>query len=195
MSPEQFKLSPQSSSFAPIGVLKIAGFTRVEVHLVTVDFLKRMAELMVGPLNALLPVAVVPEKVFIRIGVTGGFTIVIVGALPELVVGAVAPVRRMLVIAGVTRGVAIVAGVIVGVLVEVVPVAAGFVVTGAEVVPVVMSEGEIIVGVLTLFRVSAYTENVRNTPQKPTKTSNFFAKECENLEVFIAKRREIRMFR
>jgi hypothetical protein len=160
--------------------LNIAGLILVKVHLVATDFLKRVFALTVGPFDIFLFVAVEPERLLIIIDVVGTLIVVVAGILKErvfsepvededVVVVVVSLVGEIFVISGsVVIGIIIVSGEIVRVLVESVLV--------VKDEPVSRSDGEIITGVLIIFKERAYTENVRNNQEKPTKKSDLLAK-------------------
>lgn len=146
-----------------------------------------MFALTIGPFDIFLFVEVVPERLLMIIGVVGTLIVVVEGIFKERilsepvedeeVVGVVVSlVGRVFVLSGsVVNGMTIVSGEIVRVLVDAVLVVA----------PVSISDGEMITGVLIILRERAYTENVRNTPQKPTKKSDLLAKKYRNLGIFI----------
>ncbi|MFA5917381.1 MAG: hypothetical protein WC850_04065 [Candidatus Gracilibacteria bacterium] len=158
----------------------MAGLNLVKVHLVATDFLKRVFALTVGTIDIFLFFSVVPEELLIIIDVVGTLIVVVAGILKERVfsepveeeevVGVIISlVGGIFVISGsVVIGIIIVSGEIVRVLVESVLV--------VKDEPVSRSDGEMITGVLIIFKERAYTENVRNNQQKPTKKSDLLAK-------------------
>jgi hypothetical protein len=130
------------------------GLTLVEVHFFATDFLKRVVELTIIPVDVFLLVAVVPERVFIIIDVVGTL-IVVVGIL--IVVG-----TMILVVSGIFKERVFSEFIEEEVLVDsVVPVRIRFVISGSIVLGTTIVSGEI-VRVLVLIE-RAYTENVRNT--------------------------------
>ena len=113
------------------------------------DFLKRVVELIVDPVDIFLFVAVVPERLLIMIGVDGTLIVFVEGIVPERVFSEV--VQDEDVVSGsVSNGTTILSGEIVRVLVD-----SGLVIQDEDVSPVLISVGAMIVGVLITFKESA----------------------------------------
>ena len=125
------------------------GLTLVEVHFFATDFLKRVVELIVGPVDIFFFFSVVPEEVFIITDVVGILIVVVSGMITER--GVSEFVQDEDVVSGnVINGTTILSGEIVRVLVEAV-----LVVEDVDVSPVLISVGAMIVGVFITFKESA----------------------------------------